>query len=85
MKKFDVIWNAGIALHRGPVDGVQLLNVTASCLVSNDGGPVEITNDLMATNALTFTAGEINEEVDSLELVSLHWSAMPYVDADALG
>ena len=84
MEKADVIWNAELAFHRGPVDGVLLVSATVSCYVQSDEGPAVATEELMTENAINFVSRAMNEDPAAYEVISLHWSQMPFVDASEL-
>lgn len=84
MDRLDVLWQAGLILHR-EVDPPQVISasVIASCVANNDG-PVQITDALMEDNAIKFVAEQIGEDPASLEVFSLTWVGMPFVDASEL-
>lgn len=85
MAKVDIVWHAGFLLHRGPVDGVQIVSASPiTCDAENPDGPPDVTYELLAENATRFVAQAINEDPASLELFSLTWSVMPFVDAGEL-
>lgn len=83
MDKIELIWCAELALHR-EIDGVSLLNVEASCSVSNDEQAVVINEMDLQEAVLDFVTSETGEERNSYEFMSFSWSQMPYVDASAL-
>lgn len=85
MEKLDTIWNAGLILHRGPVDDLQVISASdIQCAIVNETGPVEITDLMMEQNAVSFVAQVIHEDPADLEVFSLEWVVMPFVDASEL-
>lgn len=84
--KLDAIWQAGILLNRGPIDGVQVLSANGiACQInSTTDAPVEVTYTMMEDNAIRYTAEQIGEDPADLEIFSLEWVMMPFVDASEL-
>jgi hypothetical protein len=84
MEKLDVLWNAGLILHR-EVDPPQVISASEiSCQVVNNDGPVQLTDVQMEDNAIRYVAEVIGEDPADLEVFSLTWVGMPYVDASEL-
>lgn len=84
MDKVELIWCAELAMHRGPVDGVTLLNVEASCSVTNEDEPVMVNQVELQDAVLDFVVAGTGGERNQFEFVSFTWSQMPYVDASEL-
>lgn len=86
MDKADMIWTAGFMLNRGPIDAAQLITAgPVSCQVTNSEGPIRpVTYDMAAENAIKYVAEVIQEDPADLDLISVDWVIMEFIDASEL-
>ena len=80
--RIEAVWNAEIVATRGLVDDPMCLSVSASCVITNEGGPAETSPQLMHDNAVNWIAEQTGLDVDGMNVVALHWSEMPYTRDD---
>ncbi len=84
--QLDAAWAALLIWHREPTDDNQPVWTASpvSCVITNNDGPVVVTREMMEQNAVNYVAEKIGAKPTDLQLVSLKWVIMPFVDASEL-
>lgn len=85
MDRVELIWSAALIVHREGVDDPLFESAEAACTIVNEERDVVFNDVELQGASRDWIAQGLGVEPNQIEFTSFTWSAMPYVDATALG